>query len=217
AVRTGGFFDVQDGAFEVRGGSPVPGVWTSEVIPIGGPVRVSVDVDDMDSNKERADFVRAYYILDGGVQVGFGAVADDLESAVELSSPLITGSTVQIVLEGQVSGNNEIYRVDNVRVLGDAGTAQEFSLTINDGTGDGSFLAGTEVTVTADAAPSGQEFDIWTGDVSGLADTGLATTTLTMPSSNVTLTATYRDISTGDTDVVWWEDFGDLADGTTVD
>ncbi|WP_339141169.1 Kelch repeat-containing protein, partial [Croceitalea sp. MTPC5] len=125
AVRTGGFFDVQDGAFEVRGGSPVPGVWTSEVIPIGGPVRVSVDVDDVNTNKESVDFVRAYYIVDGGVQVGFGAVADDLESAVELSSPVITGSTVQIVLEGQVSANNEIYRVDNVRVLDDGGTAQD--------------------------------------------------------------------------------------------
>ena len=215
SFRNGGSFDVQDNAFEVRGGSQAPGVWTSEVISIGGTVTISLDIDDINTNKEASDFIRAYYVLDGAPQVLFGEVKDDITDPVTLTSPNLLGSTVQIVIEGQVSANNEIYRIDNVAVLGSSGTAEEFTLTVNNGDGDGDYLQGTQVVVTADAAPSGQEFDVWTGDITALADPGAASTTLTMPASDVTITATYSDLPTGG--VVWLEDFEDLSDGTMTD
>jgi len=66
-----------------------------------------------------------------------------------------------------------------------------YTLTVNSGTGDGSYTAGTVVSIAADAAPSGHIFDVWTGDTSGIADANAASTTITMPAADVTVTATY--------------------------
>jgi NAD dependent epimerase/dehydratase family enzyme len=69
-----------------------------------------------------------------------------------------------------------------------------YSLTVNSGTGDGNYTAGTVVNIVADAAPSGQEFDAWTGDVSGIADVNSSITALTMPASATSVSATYKDL-----------------------
>jgi hypothetical protein len=50
------------------------------------------------------------------------------------------------------------------------------------------------VTVTADAPPAGQQFAGWTGDIQILANPAVPTTTATMPSIEVTITATYREL-----------------------
>ncbi|WP_353573317.1 hypothetical protein, partial [Candidatus Albibeggiatoa sp. nov. BB20] len=50
-----------------------------------------------------------------------------------------------------------------------------------------------QVTVTADTAPTGQEFDVWTGDTGVLADPAQAMTTVTMPASAATINATYKN------------------------
>ena len=46
----------------------------------------------------------------------------------------------------------------------------------------------------ADAPPAGQQFAGWTGDVQILADPAASTTTGTIPSMEVTITATYREL-----------------------
>ena len=69
-----------------------------------------------------------------------------------------------------------------------------FKLTVNSGTGSGDYLAGTVVTISAAAAPSGQMFDMWTGDTASVANINLSSTTLTMPASVATVTATYKEI-----------------------
>jgi len=66
-----------------------------------------------------------------------------------------------------------------------------YTLTVISGSGDGSYTAGTVVPVSASAPPAGQVFDQWTGDTSAVANVNNATTTVTMPASNVTITATY--------------------------
>jgi len=66
-----------------------------------------------------------------------------------------------------------------------------YQLTVNSGTGDGQYKAGTVVAIAADAAPSGMEFDAWTGDVATVADPSAAATTITMPASAAEVTATY--------------------------
>jgi hypothetical protein len=66
-----------------------------------------------------------------------------------------------------------------------------YQLTVNSGTGDGLYLAGTVVGVVADAPPSGYAFDNWTGDVGGLADVNAASTTYTMPAASCVITAAY--------------------------
>uniref|UniRef100_UPI0011466BFE InlB B-repeat-containing protein n=1 Tax=Allomuricauda sp. CP2A TaxID=1848189 RepID=UPI0011466BFE len=90
-----------------------------------------------------------------------------------------------------------------------------YALTVNNGSGDGTYESGEVVNIVADAAPTGQQFEAWTGDIASVTDINSASTTVTMPSSEVSLTATYGPIPSGGT--IWLEDFGDLANGTTVD
>jgi Concanavalin A-like lectin/glucanases superfamily/Divergent InlB B-repeat domain/Fibronectin type III domain len=66
-----------------------------------------------------------------------------------------------------------------------------YLLTVNDGTGDGNYAPNAQVAVNANSPPAGQEFDIWTGDYQILANRSSASTTATMPSGNVSITATY--------------------------
>ncbi|MCF7848776.1 MAG: hypothetical protein K9M45_08005, partial [Kiritimatiellales bacterium] len=68
----------------------------------------------------------------------------------------------------------------------------EYQLTVNSGTGSGSYTNGEVVTITASNAPSGQVFDIWTGATQYVASASSATTTVTMPTQDIAVTATYR-------------------------
>ncbi|MDT0608626.1 InlB B-repeat-containing protein, partial [Croceitalea rosinachiae] len=90
-----------------------------------------------------------------------------------------------------------------------------YELTVNSGSGDGTYAAGDVVNIVADAAPAGQQFVSWTGDVSGVADINSSSTTVTIPSSDVVVTATYGEVSPGGT--IWLEDFEDLSNGDVVD
>ncbi|MBR4211981.1 MAG: hypothetical protein IKR84_06310, partial [Oscillibacter sp.] len=67
-------------------------------------------------------------------------------------------------------------------------------VTVINGTGSESYAPGTPVTITANAAPTGQHFKEWTGTDGLTFTTGSTTTetvTFTMPNHDVTLTATY--------------------------
>jgi len=68
-----------------------------------------------------------------------------------------------------------------------------YTLTVNSGTGGGSYIEGTEVSIIADAPTSGNVFDQWTGDVAYVANVNDDTTTITMPAVVVQLTATYKE------------------------
>lgn len=69
----------------------------------------------------------------------------------------------------------------------------QYTLTVNSGSGGGSYTAGTQVSISAYAPPTGKVFDQWTGDTSALASTTASTTTVTMPNAAVNVTATYKD------------------------
>jgi len=66
-----------------------------------------------------------------------------------------------------------------------------YTLTVNSGTGDGNHIAGAIVPISADTSPSGYGFAAWTGEVGGIADIHEPDTTITMPASDVDITATY--------------------------
>jgi hypothetical protein len=91
------------------------------------------------------------------------------------------------------SGSTTMYPRFFVGDLPGVSAPQTYSLTVDNGGGDGSYEAGTTVNISADNAPSGKLFDQWTGDVDAVADVGDPTTSVTMPSSAVTVTATYKD------------------------
>lgn len=71
-----------------------------------------------------------------------------------------------------------------------------YALSVNNGTGSGSYTSGQAVSITADAPAEGKAFDKWTGDITCVSDANSATATVTMPSSAVSLTATYKDVTT---------------------
>ena len=70
----------------------------------------------------------------------------------------------------------------------------EYNLTVNGGTGAGTYKEGDSVTITA-TVPTGKRFVEWTSE-SGItfADKTSATITFTMPAGDVTVTANYEDI-----------------------
>lgn len=76
-----------------------------------------------------------------------------------------------------------------------ASAATAPTLTVNDGTGSGQHAAGTILTVTAEPPPPGKGFAGWSGDTQILANPSEQTTTATMPSIDVTITATYADVA----------------------
>ena len=65
-----------------------------------------------------------------------------------------------------------------------------YLVTVNGGTGGGSYEAGQTVTVTAESK-SGYTFTGWTTEGVTLSNPASATVTFTMPENNVTLTASY--------------------------
>ncbi len=72
-----------------------------------------------------------------------------------------------------------------------------YNLTVIDGSGDGSYLEGEPVFISADFMP-GMIFDVWQGDTAGIDYIYDPDATITMPNSNAVITATYRDNGVGE-------------------
>ena len=107
-----------------------------------------------------------------------------------------------IVISGNVTFANELSSTttftlpaENVEVTATYKDV-EYTIKVNNGSAaPATATAGTVITLTADAAPSGKVFDKWivdSGTVS-LSNASSSTTTFTMPAENVEVTATYKD------------------------
>jgi PA14 domain/Chitobiase/beta-hexosaminidase C-terminal domain/Divergent InlB B-repeat domain/FlgD Ig-like domain len=83
-----------------------------------------------------------------------------------------------------------------LNIVGSTGTGN--ALTVINGTGDGTYPAGTTVNLAATAPPTNKVFAAWTGDTTGVANVTSPNTTLVMPDKAVTLTATYKWASGND-------------------
>ncbi|GHV53992.1 hypothetical protein FACS1894181_17890 [Bacteroidia bacterium] len=103
---------------------------------------------------------------------------------------------------GDVSGVTNVNNASTAYTMGSANATvtatykalppTAYTLTVNNGTGGGSYTAGTVVNISANTAPAGQTFDKWTGDISGIANVNNASTTCTMGSANATVTTIYK-------------------------
>ncbi len=85
--------------------------------------------------------------------------------------------------------------------------SEKYVLTVNSGTGDGSYSAGTKISIAADEAPEGKVFDRWTGNIAYVSDVKSATAQVTMPNQDIAVTATYKIESSGSIN---------LPDGTLI-
>lgn len=70
---------------------------------------------------------------------------------------------------------------------------QRYRLTVENGSGSGTYVAGTSVVITANTPPSGQRFDRWTSIANDFNITSATSsiTTITMPSHDMTIVANY--------------------------
>jgi len=85
---------------------------------------------------------------------------------------------------------------------------------VNNGTGGGQYAENDSVTISA-TVPNGQIFDAWTGDTQYLADAAAASTTVTMPAQNITVTATFKQ-APPNTHSISGTITGDVQAGVTV-
>jgi len=117
--------------------------------------------------------------------------------AVSFSAPTTLSTVANFASAGSyvirlTANDGEKSTSDDITVTVNPQPVIYYTLAVNNGNGDGQYEAGISVTVTADAAPSGKEFDSWTGDIANLASHSSASTTLIMPAANVTISASYR-------------------------
>jgi len=148
-------------------------------------------------------FAEIYWNAAGKRQ--FDAIIEDTEVITDLDLFQTVGKNVayDLTFETTVTDGelNIIFlkEIDNAKIsaiqitTSGTGTSQ-FTLSVNSGTGGGNYEEGTVVDISADVAPAGQEFDVWTGDTANLADVNSASTTVTIPAGDVTVTATYKDL-----------------------
>lgn len=79
-------------------------------------------------------------------------------------------------------------------------TTKLYTLTVRNGSGSGSYGAGSQPIIIANDPASGQEFSHWTiaPETTKIASTVLTATVITMPEGDVTVTANYKKKSTSD-------------------
>lgn len=97
-------------------------------------------------------------------------------------------------------GNNvtvtAIYKDEGGSVDPQPDPGTKYTLTVENGAGDGEYAENAEITIKADAAPEGKVFDKWVSTGGIFADAGKEETTFVMPGFDVTVTATYKDKDT---------------------
>ena len=76
---------------------------------------------------------------------------------------------------------------------GSASTAGTYTVTVENGSGSGTYAAGSTVIIAANTPADGMVFSKWTTESNGvtLASVSMTATTFIMPSNNVTVTANY--------------------------
>ena len=120
-----------------------------------------------------------------------GAAIENTDANIDL--PSVSASQIAIVVDANFGGN--FAGLAEMQIFAASGAAATSNLTVVGGIGSGVFEVGVDTPITADAAPSGEVFAQWTGDVSGIIDVFAASTTFTMQDTDSTITATYQPLS----------------------
>ena len=159
------------------------------------------------------------YYLNGGLDLNGDGTVDVLLDTTNNTAQRGEGAgslTSNVAVSIENPGLPYRYKSVTFKVISTA----TYTVTVNNGSGGGEYAAGASVTITANDAPSGQQFKEWTGTDSLTFTSGSATTataTFTMPANAVTVTATYEDIPAATYTVTYKVVNGTWADGTTAD
>ncbi len=201
-VPTGDFLNPQGG--NLGGLSLVPGLYkfTGTALITGADVTLTGGPDDVWIFQIAADLQVGSginVILAGGAraknifwQVGTSAV---IETSSVFKGTILADQSITMKTSSTMEGR-ALASSAGVTFNGTTGGLPGSALTDVNGSGCGTYDAGPEVPITADAAPIGQFFVMWSSDTAGLtyiADIFATTTTVKMPASSLTVTATYRE------------------------
>jgi len=87
-------------------------------------------------------------------------------------------------------------RIDAIEIV-DPNAGERYPLTVYNGSGDGNYFSGIDISISAETAPEGMMFDFWeiNSGSPAIADVNSASTTLTMPAGAVIITATYTGLT----------------------
>jgi hypothetical protein len=114
---------------------------------------------------------------------GSSWVEDNQDSpCIDAGYPLSDGNIIDIGVYGNTSEASK-------------SSLSTYALTIESGTGTGSYEKGSKISISANATQSGQVFNEWTGDTAYIIDANSATTTVTMPDKAINLSANYKDMT----------------------
>ena len=120
-----GVFAVQNGVF-VANNNKGEGVWRSAPVAVDGTADVSLVIESdgsMETSGPSGDYLRVFYVLDGGPEVPVaqraGNFNGDAPETVRVSG--LSGSTVQVVVRAKTTGGSETYVWDDVAVSPGAG------------------------------------------------------------------------------------------------
>ena len=94
-------------------------VWMSAVADISGYTNVTaqIDVRSVESGMEDADYIKTYYILDGGAEVLIAEHSNEVPATTDQVGGL-SGSTLQIVVRALDNGGTEYFYFDNAKITG---------------------------------------------------------------------------------------------------
>lgn len=157
----------------------------------GGTITLSSENDAALSTAGNASIVGGVVTLKGGSS-GALAVADLNFGGTNWYQ--WATSAAGAVTKSESDAYNPAGRTDTYLRIEPVGTT--YALTVSGGEGAGSYVAGTQVTISADALDASGHFAGWTvNDPTGaglLANSSAAETTFTMPAGAVELTANYE-------------------------
>ncbi|NBP69092.1 MAG: hypothetical protein EBU52_10145, partial [Cytophagia bacterium] len=166
-----GTFSVQSNEFMASFTAANEGVWQSGVIDISNRSNVIISIDlksgvaTSSDALEADDYMNVYYKLNGGAEVlihsdgaGLNGVNNGT-STLSVTSPSLTGTTLQVVVRMRNSHATERYYFDNVRLTGTT-SGGAFNVTATS-TGTISCTTPT-ITLNSTASVSGASYQ-WTG------------------------------------------------------
>ncbi|MCG8322981.1 MAG: immunoglobulin domain-containing protein, partial [Cytophagales bacterium] len=162
--NSGGTFSVQNNKFIISNNDN-EGVWQSEVINISGKasvnasVRLTSSIAASDPGWDDTDHIKVFYRLNGGGEIAFQDgihVGKGVNTTATAS--WLSGNTLQIVVRGVTSVNNERYFFDDVKVSANTHAGLEVTATAG-----GILTCGiTQVNLSTNINPSDGSFS-WVG------------------------------------------------------
>ncbi|GAB1453247.1 hypothetical protein MASR2M47_33030 [Draconibacterium sp.] len=128
-----------------------------------------------------------------GYDIYFGNTlkATTIDTTFTINNVICNTEYPEITIKAKDAAGNISASSNAISVTTNA--CKQYILTVNNGSGSGSFYSGEIVSIAASPAPAGKIFDKWVGS-GAVANSTIAITTLVMPESAIEITATYKDI-----------------------